>query len=120
MILIDTGIDKRTLERGIFVGTWSPHNWFHWTIDILPSVWLSTKLPAAFDDYPILLPPNSLQKATWREPFNLVSGSRSVVELSDMRYTNVRDLIWIDSPTAPALCPLIGSQNRASVLTAAP
>ena len=106
MILIDTGIDKGTLERGIFVGTWSPHNWFHWTIDILPSVWLSTKLPAAFDDYPILLPPNSLQKATWREPFNLVSGSRSVVELSDMRYTNVRDLIWIDSPTAPGPLPI--------------
>lgn len=101
MILIDTGLRKMTIDKGIFVGTWAPHNWFHWTIDILPSVWLSSRLPPAFDDYPLLLPAHALEKATWREPFDLVSGSRPIVDLSDARYTNVRNLIWIDSPTSP-------------------
>lgn len=100
-VMIDRGIKKAPLEKGIFVGTWSPHNWFHWTIDILPSIWLSRWLPANYEDYPLLIPAGVLEKETWREPFDLVSGSRSIVELSDSSYTRVRNLVWIDSPTAP-------------------
>lgn len=89
------------LSRGIFVGSWSPHNWFHWTIDTLPSVYLARFLPPEFDDYPILLPDSATTRAAWKEPLELVLGRREVKFLRENHYTAVGDLIWVDSPTCP-------------------
>lgn len=105
-ILVDVAVSAEPLPSGIFVGTWSPHNWFHWTIDTLPSVFLAQNLPAKYDDYPILLPETGVLKGSWREPLELVVGSREIVTLSDSRYTEVRDLLWIDSPTSPGPLPI--------------
>jgi hypothetical protein len=94
------------LSAGIFVGSWSPHNWFHWTIDTLPSVYLARFLPPEFDNYPILLPDSATTRAAWKEPLELVLGQREVKFLPENRYTAVDDLIWVDSPTCPGPLPV--------------
>lgn len=94
------------LSRGIFVGSWSPHNWFHWTIDTLPSIFLARYLPRQFDDFPILLPKAVNARAAWGEPLELVLGQREVKFLEENRHTSVENLIWVDSPTCPGPLPL--------------
>lgn len=94
------------VSRGIFVGSWSPHNWFHWTIDTLPSVYLARFLPPEFDDYPILLPDSATTRAAWKEPLELVVGQREVKFLEEDQYAAVDDLIWVDSPTCPGPLPV--------------
>ena len=103
-VLVNTSI-AGSVEEGIFVGSWSPHNWFHWTIDTLPSVWLAARLPDEYDDFPILLPKKALDRPAWREPLSLVIGKRDVVELPNDNYLAVDRLLWIDSPTCPGPLP---------------
>ena len=105
-VLVRASVSRKKVPRGIFVGTWSPHNWFHWTIDTLPSVFLAQSLPAKYEDYPILLPQTGLQQKSWREPLELVIGSREIITLSDSNYSEVGDLLWIDSPSSPGPLPV--------------
>lgn len=111
LVLVDLGKKLPSIEAGIFVGTWSPNNWFHWTIDILPSVWLAGKLPPEFSEFPILLPAGYDTKASWLEPLELVLGGRKIVELPRQSYVRVEDLVWIDSPSAPGANPRIESDS---------
>lgn len=93
------------LDAGIFVGSWSPHNWFHWTVDILPSIFLARFLPREFDDFPILVPEKIKSRSAWMEPMELVLGRRELRFIGDRHYTFVKNLIWVDSPSCPG--PLI-------------
>lgn len=104
--LINVRKSPTAIPRGIFVGSWSPHNWFHWLVDTLPSVHLSSFLPAAFDDFPLILPSQVRDKKSWLEPLELVRHDREIVFLSAREYSEVRDLVWIDSPTCPGPLPL--------------
>ena len=104
-VLVDMGEKRQRIDKAIFVGSWSPHNWFHWTIDTLPGVWLSSLLPEEFADFPILLPEESLRKPSWIEPFELVRAGRKVITLPHDQYVKVKDLIWINSPTSPGPLP---------------
>jgi capsular polysaccharide biosynthesis protein len=105
-LLVNLGNPRKRIQRGVMVGTLSPHNWFHWTIDTLPSVYLSQFLPAEYDDFPLLLPAKALSRPHWLEPLELVLGQRSFLPLSDQEYSRVSDLVWVDSPTSPGPLPL--------------
>lgn len=105
-VLLHLRRSTTNLNRGIFVGTWSPHNWFHWTIDTLPSIFLARYLPREFDDFPILLPESVSARAAWKEPLDLVLDQRDVKILRDNHYTVIENLIWVDSPTCPGPLPL--------------
>ena len=104
-VLVDLGEKRPRIDKAIFVGSWSPHNWFHWTIDTLPAVWLASMLPEEFAEYPILLPEESLRRSSWIEPLELVRGDRKVITLPHEQYAKVKDLIWIDSPSSPGPLP---------------
>lgn len=106
-LLVDLGEKNQSIDKAIFVGSWSPHNWFHWTIDTLPGVWLSSLLPEEFTDFPILLPEESLRKSSWIEPLELVRGGRKVITLPGDEYAKVKDLIWVDSPSSPGPLPAL-------------
>lgn len=88
-------------EAGIYIGTWSPHNWFHWLIDTLPAVFLCQGLPGEYDSFPLILPRGALDKESWREPFELVRGERQVTYVSPNHYARFKSLVWVDSPTNP-------------------
>jgi capsular polysaccharide biosynthesis protein len=100
-LLINVRTSRREIPRGVLAGTVAPHNWFHWTIDTLPSVYLSQFLPEEYDDVPLLLPETGLSRSSWREPLELVIGNRELIPLDSHSYSRVSDLIWIDSPTSP-------------------
>lgn len=100
-LLVKVRESKFRIPRAIFVGTWSPHNWYHWLIDTLPSVFLASKLPTEYDTYPLLLPETALLKQNWLEPLELVYGNRAIINLNDSFYSEVEDLVWIDSPSCP-------------------
>lgn len=105
LILANVPVSSEKIDSGIFVGTASPQNWFHWLIDILPSVFIATKLPNEFVQYPLLLPEGYDKKATWLEPLNLLWGQREIITLPSKRYSRVKNLIWIDNPTSPGPLP---------------
>lgn len=108
-LLVNSRRLSSRIPRGIFVGTWSPQNWYHWTIDTLPSVYFAQYLPSQYDNYPLLLPETGVLRERWLEPLDLVRGNREVITLSDNRYSKVEDLVWIDSPSSPGPLPLRSS-----------
>lgn len=105
-LMVHLTVAAEKIPRGIFVGTWSPQNWFHWTIDTLPSVFLAQNLPERYDGWPLLLPATGVLKGSWREPLDLLIGSREIITLSDSHYSEVGELLWIDSPSSPGPLPL--------------
>lgn len=111
-LLVRVREDSRSIDSGIFAGTWSPHNWFHWIIDTLPSIYLTRHLPNALDDVPILLPQRLEKRSNWIEPLDLVRNGRPVEYcLGPHRYTSVAKLYWLDSPTSPGPIKVGASEN---------
>lgn len=88
------------LPTGIFVGTPSPHNWYHWLIDTLSAVYLARFLPREFAEYPLLLPEEGMFKGDWLTMLYGCSGGRKIISLQKERYTQVKSLVWLDGPTA--------------------
>lgn len=120
LILLYLGVKRHNLPRGIFVGSWSPRNWYHWIIDTLPSIWLTKFLPPEFANFPLLLPEDALVRPAWLEPLELVRGEREITFLSPSHYTQVNELLWVDSPTCPGPLSLTGtSQPHFSLLPGA-
>jgi capsular polysaccharide biosynthesis protein len=110
-VLATPSLSPGSIPAGIFIGTWSPHNWYHWIIDILPSVFLARQLPNAFRDYPLLIPELALKNPAWLEPLELVRHGREIVPLPPEKYVRVEHLIWVDSPTSPGPLPINRTRN---------
>lgn len=84
------------IEKGIYVGAFAPHNWFHWLIDTLPSVYFLKDLPGEYREYPIILPQGSLAKRSWSEALDLVNPGHFVVEVSPHFLHPVGRLVMAD------------------------
>ena len=108
-VLVHDRRNKAPVAKAIFVGSWSAHNWYHWIIDTLPSIFLARALPEEFDSYPVLVDEVALSRPAWLEPLATVIGDREVIPLSRSGYSTVRDLVWIDSPSSPGPLPLLKS-----------
>lgn len=87
-----------TLDKGIFVGSWNCANWYLWLSTVLPTVYLVTKLPERFHDYPLILPKSIENKPNWQESLHLVIGERPVLYVGDNTRVTFRELVWIDAP----------------------
>ena len=98
-ILIERRGVTRSVPRGLFVGSLSPHNWFHWTVDTLPTIWSLKFLPERFQDFPIILPKVVNIRATWLEALNVVLEGRSVVWVDPDELTKVPELVVVDGLT---------------------
>lgn len=94
------------IREAIFVGSWTPSNWYHWVIDTLPSVYLANMLPREFSNWPILIPEEALGKKAWLEPLRLALQGRPVLPLVRDEYHKIDHLVWVDSPTSPGPLPL--------------
>jgi hypothetical protein len=102
------------LERGILAGSMAPHNWFHWIIDNLCTLYQARFLPDEFNDYPLLLPVAAKKRANWLAALDTVSAGREIVFLEDDRWFQVDDLVRIEGVTRPNPRPLL-SRQRARV-----
>ena len=98
-IIARTTVTK-SIPSAIFVGSQSPHNWYHWLIDTLPAVYLSGFLPHEFDNFPVLIPEQALGKKHWEDLLGLCLGDRGFEVLEENHYLEVDRLIWIQGPTA--------------------
>ena len=87
------------LPKGIFVGSFAPHNWFHWTVDTLPLVLALRDLPPKYASYPLILPAGSIAKKSWREALAAVNPGRQVLELPTDVFVRVESLIMVDGAT---------------------
>ena len=89
------------VPHAIFIGSWTPSNWYHWLIDLLPSVYLSRKLSPPYSDWPVLIPEAALARKNWREPLFAILEGRPWLRLPADSFTRCKELLWIDSPSSP-------------------
>ena len=104
------------VEKGVFVGSMAPHNWYHWNVDTLPSVWALRTLPAEYDSFPVLLPEIPRAKQAWFEALSLCLNGRDVVWCDPDRLVSVENLVVFDGLTSahPRVTP-ISSSSRVSL-----
>ena len=88
-----------SVEKAIFAGSKSPHNWYHWIIDTLPAIYLSRFLPHELNQVPILIPQAALEKPDWTEMLEVANPGREIIPLNIDRYMLVNNLTWIHAPT---------------------
>lgn len=106
-VMIKLSIAKSNpIPRGILGGTTSPHNWYSWLFDILPTVWLAKKLPGEFSDWPMLLPADGLKKDSWLEALNVLDPGRELLAIESNNYQRIEDLLWLESPNCPGPLPM--------------
>jgi len=118
-VLIKAVKPEREYEVGIFAGSMAPHNWFHWLIDNLPTLYLARYLPAEFEHYPVLVPASASQRPNWRKSLQAVVGQRSVVFVHDDEWVTVKSLVRLEGVTLPNPRPLSGiHQARISLMLA--
>ena len=98
-VLIRTKVTQK-IGAGIFVGTDSPHNWYHWLIDTLPAVYLSNFLPEEFSQFPLLIPEKALVRRDWIDLLQICKGERRVEIINEHHYSEIGRLVWILGPTA--------------------
>jgi len=111
-VLVECSQPSPAIPKAIFVGSASPHNWFHWVVDTLPAVYSSSLLPRSLDEFPLLIPASILEKPDWVEILQMVSGNRKFLPLSDREYTRVEKLIWVLGPTTTEPAPLTGRGGK--------
>lgn len=100
-----------TVDRGIFVGSMAPHNWFHWIIDNLPNFFAARLLPETFRDYPLLVPEMVFDRPSWMEPLELLIQGRTVLPVPSDRWVHIDSLVRLDSVTRPNPRSLVESRE---------
>ena len=90
------------VPRAVFAGSMAPHNWFHWTIDNLPTLLAVLRLPAEYSEWPILIPKIALERDSWLESLQLVIGDRPYLAVEPDDLYRVGELVILDGVTRPA------------------
>lgn len=70
-------------------------NWYHWLIEVLPTVMLAQNLSAKYDDYPLLVPEEILAGPTFRETLDLYVGNRRIIPLEKNKQYRISKLIFV-------------------------
>lgn len=63
-------------EGGILVGGAGAYNWYHFIIECLPKAFLARRLPAEFDDLPLLVPDECRRVPSFSKALGMFSGGR--------------------------------------------
>lgn len=85
-------------KSGIMAFGTGVENWYHWLIEILPTVYLARNLPSEYDAYPIVVPEDVLNIPQFKESLDLVRGTRDVDFLKRDLY-RFESLIAVDRLT---------------------
>lgn len=90
---------KRGIDKGIFAGSMAPHNWFHWVIDTLPTIYHTRYLPREYRDFPLLVPDIALNRTNWCSALDLVADGREIIGVSEAELYRVARLVWLEGVT---------------------
>ena len=85
----------RKIEQGVCAFAQGNSNWYHWLVEILPTILLSQNLPTKFDHYPLLVPETALNIASFRDTLNLCRGDRNIVPLQNSQLYDIGELVYI-------------------------
>lgn len=85
----------KKVAKGICAFAQGNSNWYHWLVEILPTVLLSQKLPATFAHYPLLVPETALQVPSFRDTLELCRGDRDIVPLRNSQLYEIEELLYI-------------------------
>lgn len=85
------------LEKGILLDGDGTYNWYHFLIENLPKVLLAKHLPASFDDYPLIVPPECEKIPNFAAALAAVAEGRPTVTIAPRTRVKVADLITIGS-----------------------
>gem|GEM_PF-1161258 len=88
------------LTRGLCAVAPGATNWYHWLIEILPTIMLLQNLPKDYDHYPLLVPQEVLSGGTFREALDLFAGRRSVIGLDRDKNYRVGEMVIIPPPVS--------------------
>ncbi|UYP67453.1 glycosyltransferase family 61 protein [Thalassobacter stenotrophicus] len=88
------------LKKGVCFITPGAANWYHWLIEILPTIMLMQNLPTDYDDYPLLVPEEILSGSTFRETLDLFIGTRPVIALDRDTTYHVGEMVVIPLPAS--------------------
>ena len=94
-------IDARTTESlssGIAIFGSGSFNYYHWLIEILPTAFLSQRLAADFQYFPLLVPEQYEKHLSYKDSLDIFRAGRTIVTLRSDRQYQVDDLLVIDSP----------------------
>ncbi|WP_425661116.1 glycosyltransferase family 61 protein [Roseobacter sp. EG26] len=89
---------EERIPKGICGFGEASYNWYHWLIEILPTIMMAQKLDAGYDDLPLLVPEEALTNATFRETLAFFQGNREIVSLKKTHQYRVGELIFIPPP----------------------
>lgn len=90
--------DIDTLPKGICGFSQGAYNWYHWLIEILPTIMLANNLPREYDKHPLLVPEEILDGPTFRQALELFSGDRQIIPLKKNKQYEIKELIFIPPP----------------------
>lgn len=99
-------------QSGIMAFGTGVENWYHWLIEILPTVYLARNLPPEYDNYPLVVPYDVLKVPQFKDSLDLVRGTREVEALGRDLY-KFEDLIAVDKLTREPMNMRCGVWPRA-------
>lgn len=82
------------IAKGVCAFGQGNSNWYHWLVEILPTVLLSQKLPSAFDRHPLLVPESALNIPSFRDTLELCRGDRDVIPLQNSHLYEIGELVY--------------------------
>jgi capsular polysaccharide biosynthesis protein len=91
----------------------APHNWFHWIIDNLSTLYQARFLPDEFNEYPLVVPLEAKKRENWLAALDIVSAGREIVFVEGDHWFQVDDLVRIEGVTRPN--PRLLSRQRARI-----
>lgn len=96
-ILVRTPRKNRDFERGLFVGTRAPYNWYHWIANTLPSIHIANRAEST-TELPLFLPSEISQSPSMLDSLEIFRRERPIVWVERGVQYSVRELFWADSP----------------------
>ena len=91
---------ESSVERGLLAAAQGATNWYHWLIEILPTIMLMQNLPTDYDHYPLLVPEEILARSPFRETLDLFIGTRPVIGLDRDTTYHVGEMVVIPPPVS--------------------
>jgi len=85
-------------KTGIMAFGTGVENWYHWLIEVLPTVYSARNLPCEYNTYPFVVPEEVFNIPQFKESFDLVRGTRDVEFLKRDLY-RFENLIAVDKLT---------------------
>jgi hypothetical protein len=99
-VLTHTGPVAKHVDVGIFIGG-PGHNWFHWLVELLPTIFLAHRARTGWADWPLLVPEEILAKPNWRRTLEMVAPQHALVGLKSGVFYSVGRLVILAPPTRP-------------------